>query len=217
MTNDISQTSLKEPERCDWDNAFKGSTYTPPPPALGADGKPIVYFGQVATLTQADAAEGYLNYQIDLKFTRAGEHDGKQIRTWASTKPWMKKGSTTEFQTGNPNALAKFLQAAGLQIKPQSNSEYEAALKMVNGKAIPFTLDWEAKNKDTGEVVRGFNSFPEDVTNPGTRKSILRRGDTYNLIDAKGSIIGTDVVQSEVLFANPRLRYFQNPTPKVGK
>lgn len=215
--NDLAQTSLKEPERLDWDTAFSGSKYQAPPPAMGPDGKPIVYYGSVAESKQSEADQGYLNYQIDLKFVRAGEYDGRQIRTWASTRPFMKKNASGELEPikGNPNALAKFLRGAGLQAKPQSNSEYVASVKAVNGKAIPFTIDWEAKNKDTGEVVRGYLNFPEDPERPGQRKSILKAGDVVTERDNKGTIIGTRTVTSEVLFANPRLRYFQDQTPKA--
>ncbi len=215
--NDIAQTGLKEPEKLDWDSAFSGSKYQAPAPAFGPDGKPIVYYGQVATATQTEADQGYLNYQIDLKLVRAGEYDGRPLRTWASTRPFAKKNADGVLEPikGNPNALAKFLRGAGLQAKPQSNSEYIASVKAVNGKAIPFTIDWEAKNKDTGEVVRGYLNFPEDPDRPGQRKSILKAGDTVTERDSKGNIIGTRTVESEVLFANMRLKYFQDQTPKA--
>lgn len=216
MSNDVAQTSLKEPEQLDWDTAFASSKYTPPPPAEGPDGKPIVYHGLVTECKQSDADQGYLNYQIDLKFTKSGIVDGRQIRTWASTRPFMKRVGTELVPVkGNPNSLAKFLRGAGLQAKPQQNSEYVSSVKMVNGKAIPFTIDWEAKNKDTGEIIRGFRSFPDDPERPGQKKTILKAGDVYNDVDNKGNIVGTKTVQSEILFANARLKYFQDATPKV--
>lgn len=217
--NDLAQTGLKEPEKLDWDSAFSGSKYQAPPPAMGPDGKPIVYHGMVAEAKQTEADQGYLNYQIDLKFVRAGEYDGRPIRTWASTRPFMKRGQSGDLEPikGNPNALAKFLRGAGLQAKPQTNNEYVASVKAVNGKAIPFTIDWEAKNKDTGEVVRGYLNFPEDPERPGQRKSILKTGDVVTERDNKGNIIGTRTVTSDVLFANPRLKYFQDATPKAVK
>lgn len=217
LSNDMAQQNLKEPEQVDWDTAFAGSKYAPPPPALGADGKAIVYRGTVVEAKQSDADEGYLNYQIDLKFVAP---EGARVRTWASTRPFMRKNRDTgelEPVKGNPNKLASFLRGAGLQAKPQTNSEYVASVKAVNGKAIPFTIDWEARSKDTGEVVRGYLSFPEDPERPGQRKSILKRGDVVNEVDNRGNITGTKIVQSEVLFANARLKYFQDPTPKVGR
>lgn len=218
MSNDTAQVNLKEPEQLDWETAFSGSKYTPPPPAKGPDGKYITYFGQVVEVKPSDPDQGYLNYQVDLKFTRAGSLDGKQIRTWCSTRPFQKKvnGELVPVK-GNPNSLAKLLRAAGLQAKPQQNSEYQAAVRMINGKAIPFTLDWEARNKDTGETIRGYEAFPDDTERPGQKKTILKAGDTYNEVDSKGNITGTGEVKSEVLFANARIKYFQDAAPKVMK
>src|SRR5687767_10738948 len=144
---DIAQQNLKEPERVDWDNAFKGSSYTPPPPAIGPDGKPIVYQAKVSEIKETEGKgldTDYLNYQIDLKLVGNGV-DGTQVRTWVSTRTFTKKADDGTYVNvkGNPNSLAKFLNAAGLQAKPSSNSEYRAAVKLVNGKTIPLTIDWE--------------------------------------------------------------------------
>jgi hypothetical protein len=218
-TNDIAQQNLREPEQVDWDNAFSGSKYQAPPPALGPDGKPITYFGTLKEVKQADPDQGYLQFQMDLNLVRSGSHDGTRLRTWVSTRPFMKRNRETgelEPIKGNPNSLAKFLRAAGLQAKPQTNAEYAASVKAVNGKAIGFTIDWEARNKDTGEIIRGYKSFPVDPAT-GVAKSILKKGDTYNEVDSQGNIVGVKVVESEILFANPRIKYFQDATPKVGR
>lgn len=217
---DLAQQNLKEPEKVDWDSAFSGSKYTPPPPAIGPDGKPIVYQAKVVEIKESPGkgldAE-YLNYQIDLKLVGNGV-DGVALRTWASTRTFQRRNKETgEFENikGNPNALAKFLKSAGLQAKPGTNNEYRAAVKMVNGKPLNVTLDWEAANRETGEVIKGFENFPEDPERPGLRKSVLRKGDIYVERDRQGNILGEKVVQSEVLFANPRIKYFQDTTPKV--
>lgn len=218
---DFAQTNLAEPARVDWDSAFSGSKYSAPPPALGPDGKPITYFGLMAEAKEVnpdidkDSGNGFLQYQLDLKLTRSGQYDGQRMRTWASTRVFTRVNNETgerEPQKGNPNKLASFLKAAGLQAKPATNAEYRASVAAVNGKSIPFTIDWEARNKDSGEKVRGFLSFPEDPERPGMRKSILRKGDVVILRDAKGSEIGTHIVESDVLFANPVIKYFQTPT-----
>lgn len=210
--SDINQTNLKEPERTDWDTAYSGSKYSAPPPALGQDGKPIVYYGKVSEAKQVEGDEGYLNYQLDLAFTNGVEG---RLRCWASARPFMRRNAegTLEPVKGNPNKLGSFLRAAGLQTKPQSNAEYQASVKAVNGRAIPFTIDWEAKDRVTGEVVKGYLAFPVDPTT-GNRKSILKKGDTVNDLDAKGNVIGTREVQADVLFANPRLKYFQDSRSK---
>lgn len=220
---DTAQLNLREPDQVDWDSAFKGSTYNPPPPANGPDGKPIVYS---ATLVEAKETvargldEGFLNYQIDLKLRNAGSYDGSTVRTWASTRTFQKRNADSgelENVKGNPNALAKFVNAAGVSNKPKSNAEYRAAVKAVNGKPISFTIEWEARNKDTGETVRGYNSFPDDAERIGQKKSILRKGDLINVLDGNGNIIDQKPVTSDVLFANARVKYFQSSTPKVSR
>lgn len=219
MSNSTAQLNLREPEQLNWDEAFKGRTYQEPPPALGPDDKYIQYQGKVVAIKPSDPEDGYLNYQIDLVLVNAGKYDGVQVRTWASTKPFMSKNRETGELTpvkGNPNGLAKALRGAGLTSKPQSNSAYEAAIQQLVGKSVPFVLDWEAKNRDTGEVVRGFNAFPVVPDNPGTRKAILKAGDVVAELDSKGKPTGaTRTIQSEVMFANPRFKYFQDPPQKV--
>jgi hypothetical protein len=113
---------------------------------------------------------------------------------------------------GNPNKLANFLRACGTQAKPQTNDQYRASIKAVLGKRFGFTVDWQAYNKDTGEKIKGFLSFPEDPERPGERKAILKQGDQYTLRDYKGNLLEVKTVQSEVLFANAVLRFFQDPT-----
>lgn len=212
-----AQMNLKEPEQLDWDSAFSGSKYSAPPPALGPDGKSIQYQGKIKEIKEVEPDQGYLNYQVDLIFNGAGSMDGKSIRTWVSARPFQRRNKETgelEAMKGNPNGLAKLLRSAGLQAKPQTNSEYQAAVKAINGKLLPFTIDWEARNRETGEVIRGFRSFPEDIERPGMRKSVLKRGDTYSEVDRQGNVLGTKTVESEVLFANARVQYFLDPTPK---
>lgn len=202
---DLGQQRLQEPAQVDWDSAFKGSTYTPPPPALGPDGKPIVYQGKVSEIKEIEGSgldSGHLTYQITFKLVGNGV-DGQEVRGKASTRVFTRKNVETgqyEPIKGNPNQLAKFLNAAGLQAKPQRNDEYRAAVKMVNGKLIPFTIDWEAWSKETGEAIRGYDQFPENPEKPGTKKAILKAGDL---------LANETPVKSEVLFANARVKYFQ--------
>jgi hypothetical protein len=207
---DIGQQNLREPERVDWDNAFSGSKYVAPPPAIGPDGKPIVYQAKVVEVVQSEGKgldKDFLNYQVDVQVNGAE----RPIRTWVSTRTFQRRNKDTgelENVKGNPNALAKFLRSAGLQAKPSSNAEYSMAVKQVKGKTISVILDWEAKGKESGELVRGYDLFPEDPERPGTKKSILKRGDL---------LTNETPVQSEVLFANARIKYFQDATPKVAR
>lgn len=218
--SDIGQMNLKEPEPVNWEEYNSGSRFQAPPPALGPDGKPITYYGVVADAKEDTPDEGYLNYILDpIKIVQAGTDNGYTLRfTRASVKPFTKKGPDGEpiAIKGNPNKLANLLRAAGLAVKPQTNADYRAAVKAVVAakKPVMFTIDWEAYNKDTGERVKGYLAFPDDPQRPGQKKAVLKAGDVINEVDSKGNIIGTKTVTSEVLFANARLRYFQDATPK---
>lgn len=214
-TNDISQTGLREPEITDWDNAFKGSSYTPPPPAFNADGTRKVYYGVVKGATKQAPDEGFLNYLLDpIVVTKSGSYDGYELRfTRASVRPFERNGVVMK---GNPNKLGSYLRAAGLSAKPQTNADYEAAVKAAVGRPFAFVGDWEAYNKDTGESIKGYLNFPEDPERPGQRKSILKAGDLVTIRDKKGNLTGDVItVQSDVLFANFRLSFFQDPSRGV--
>jgi hypothetical protein len=202
---DASGLNLKEPEPMDWEHYQDGgSKYQAPPPALGPDGKPITYYVQVPGKIENGADdEGNRTYLLDpLKVVKSGpEADGYEIRfTRVSTKKFTNKktGSTVE-----ASSVGNFLRAAGVLAKPQKNSEYDAAVNLTKGKIVPITLDWTAKNKETGEAVFGYDNFPEDPLHPGRKKAILKQGDVY--LDKDGV---KQVVKSEVLFANARQRYF---------
>lgn len=213
-TNDIAGLKLNEPEQVDWNNYNPQSNFQAPPPALGIDGKPVVYYGQAPKEFTFDATKedkngengGLLEALIDpIVIVKSGAADGYQIRfTRASVRKFKKGEKVTE-----ASQLGNYLRACGSVAKPQKNSEYVAAVKQTAGKVFPFTLDWSAYNKDTGERVDGYLNFPEDPARPGQRKAILKQGDTYTTRDGE-----TKQVQSEVLFANARLRYFRNPQQK---
>ncbi len=208
--NDIAQVNLREPEQTDWDLLASGSSYVAPPPPLDANGAPIIYYG-VTEASETDPDAGYLNFLLDpIKLVRAGSYDGYILRfTRASTKPFMKNDQPIK---GNPNKLANFLRATGLQARPQTNADYRAAVAATKGRPFPFVGDWEAYNKDTRESIKGYLSFPLDPERPGQRKTILKAGDLYQEVDNKGNILGSKRVESEVLFANFRLKFFKDPT-----
>jgi hypothetical protein len=222
--SDTAQTNLREPNQTDWDNYNSGgSNYMPPPPAQDAAGKPIVYQGQIASMKEqpnkfAVDAEGnsYLNFSFDpIKLVNSGQYNGYELRfTEASVKPFEKDGKPVK---GNPSKLANLLRSAGLQVKPQTNADWRRAVEGAKARPISFTVDWSAYNKDTGEQIKGYLSFPEDPERPGMRKSILKKGDVITERDAKGNVTGVRKVESEVLFANARVRYFVDNSPKAAK
>lgn len=222
MTEDIAQVGLKDAPVVDWENYNKGSNYLPPPVPIKADGKAVIFFG-VATATETDPDDGYLQFLLDpIKIVKTdngaitGQNEVRFVR--ASVKPYMKadKDGNKVPKKGNPNKLADYLRGCGLQAKPQQNSEYRAAVRACSGKLAGFVGDWEAYSKETGESIRGYLNFPDDPERPGQKKSILKAGDFYTVSDNKGNVIETKQVQAEVLFANLRLRYFVDPS-RVGK
>lgn len=200
-----AQQNLKEPDQIDWDKYESGGKWTAPPPAVGADGKPIIYYGTVPVLA-AEAfgvtKEGYRQWVLDpIKLVKSGSFDGYTIRfTRVSVKPFMGKDGKVK----NASSVGNLFRAVGLTAKPQKNTEYDAAIKLTAGKTAAFTIDWEAHNKDTDERIKGYDNFPDDPDRPGQKKAILKAGDTYR--DAESG--ETRTVQAEVLFANARLKWF---------
>lgn len=193
---------LNEPNQIDWDNYNPGSKYQTPPDAIGADGKAIVYTGQLPTdVVQEADRDNYRQYLLDpIKLVKNGQGvDGYVIRfTRASIKPFERDGKVQ-----NASPVGNLLRSAGVTAKPQRTTEYDAAMNTVKGRVVSFTIDWFAKNKETGEMVRGYANFPDDPDRPGKKKAILKAGDQYK--DKEGNV---KTVQSEVLFANAQVRYF---------
>ena len=210
---DISQLNLKEPDPVDWENYNPVSKFIPPPQAKGADGRFILYYGQAPTVFEEGATdEGLLDMLIDpIKVVKSSNGaDGYAVRfTHASVKQYERNGKLS-----NASKLGNYLKACGITAKPQRNAEYVAATKQTAGRVFPMNLDWQARNKDTGEVVQGYDNFPEDPKRPGQKKAILHAGDVVTDRDMKGVITGKRVIESEVLFANARLKYFVDPNRK---
>lgn len=208
--SDTSGINLREPEQMDWENYNPGTKYTPPPQALGADGKPVVFYGQlpkevVAEVNEKDQLRQYLLDPITI--VRSGTSDGYTIRfTRASVKKFMNRKTQKPI---NASMVGNLLKSTGIQAKPQLTKEYDAAMKLAAGKVAAFTIDWFAKNKDTGEAIYGYENFPLDPERPGQRKAVLKEGDVYR--DRDGN---EQKVTSQVLFANAQVRYFVDPNRK---
>lgn len=210
MSTDIAGTSLAEPEQIDWDNYNPGSKFTPPPPALGVDGKALVYYGTLPTTVKAEVDEksNMRTYLLDpIKLVRSGSADGYEIRF---TRVGLKQ--FTNKKTGKPinaSMAGNLLRSVGITAKPQRTAEYDAAMNLTKGKVASFTIDWQARNKDTGEAIYGYENFPDDPIRPGQKKAVLKAGDTYR--DKDGA---TQVVKADVLFANAKVRFFVDPNRK---
>lgn len=214
---DTAGLNLNQPPKIDWDNYNPGSKYTPPPVPVGPDGKKIVFSGQVGGIKPTEDQENNRQYILDpIKLVKMGSGvDGYEIRfTFVGTQPFFKTLPDGTKKPLNASPVGNVLRAGGVTAKPQTVPEYDAAMNLVKGRVIQFTADWEARNKETGETVRGYENFPEDPERPGQRKAILKAGDTYTVRDRDGNVTETKTVQSEVLFANLKARFFVDPNRK---
>jgi hypothetical protein len=212
MSN-TSGLKLIEPNPTNWDN-YSGSGWMRPPDARDGDGRFIQYYGQVPNeITEEVNDAGYRVYLLDpIKLVKNGVGvDGYELRFCRASLKQFQNSKVGRSMAGD------LIRAAGVLAKPQVTREYDAAMKQVKGKIIPLTLDWEARNKDTGEQIRGFYAFPIDPET-GTRKAILHQGDQYHVLNEKGQPIEGEfeTVKSEVLFANARLRFFATPKAKTA-
>lgn len=213
--NDIAQVNLSEPPKTDWDNYGGSGKFQVPPPALDAKGEPIVYYGQAGSITEKvndyalnpDTGQPYLNFALDPFVIATGDFKGYILKyVEVNVKPFMKNNKPT-----GSHSLGNYLRAAGVAAKPQTNDEYRAAIKLTASKLVGFTIDWQAKNKETAEEIKGFLAFPEDDSRPGQRKCILKAGDFYNVLGPDRKPTGELAkVKSEILFANARLRFFRD-------
>jgi len=164
---------------------------------------PLFCFGQLPTTVElGQTDDGFREYILDnIKLVKSGPSaDGYVIRfTRANVKAW-KNGI---------NRVSTLLKAAGMVAKPQKNAEYDAAVNLVKGKIVPLTIDWFGKNKETGEKIVSYANFPDNPAQPGTKKAIVKAGDTY--LDENGV---PTVCKSEVIFANAQVKFFRSPAKK---
>jgi len=207
--SDSAQTNLREPDQMNWDKHNAGSKFQAPPDALGPDGKPLIYKAQLPTTlgtppTLGATDEGYRSFEVGpLKLVQNGNGaDGYEIRFYTvNVKKFVNRRTQEPMEV---SSASKVIRAAGVTARPQKNAEYEAAMRQAAGRVIQITLDWRAKDQQTGEEVVGFENFPIDpATNK--RKAILKKGDV--LPDGR-------IIASEVLFANARVKYVIDPTRK---
>lgn len=213
---DIAQLGLKEPEQVDWDNYNPGSKYTAPPEPADPAGNLVTFQGQLPSTIVPEVSEksGYRTFLLDpIKIVKSGAGaDGYEIRFARVSVEKFKSADGTKVY--NASSAGNLIKSAGSAAKPQKTFEYDSVLKQLQGKVVSFTLDWEAKNKETGEQIRGYRAFPVDAVT-GIRQAVLHAGDSYNVLDAKRNLTGqTAIVKSEVLFANGRVNRFVDPNKK---
>jgi hypothetical protein len=219
MSNLSGIGQVNEIPQVDWDNfnpqAAKSKWNAPPTP-VGPDNKPLTYYVQLPSdMSKPERVrttqKGDRSFALGpLTFVKSGNSavDGQTIRFYdASVKLFVNKDGGTS----NVNAIGKVLRAAGITAKPQTDEQYQQAVKGLAGRVIPVYIDWEARDRETGYTLRGYSNFTVTRTNPETGavttsvQPILRAGD----ILPDGS-----VVQQEVLFANPVIKTVLDPNKK---
>lgn len=205
-----AQTTLREPDQMNWDEYHTGGKFRRPPTPVGVDGKLLTFYAQVPQSIGIEVSkEGFKTFLLDpLTLVRSGEADGYEIRfTRASVKKFTNRRTG---KTVDASMVGNLLRAAGVTARPQTNPEYDQAVSMIKGTVIPINLDWFARDKTTGEVVRGYKNFPDDPERPGQKKAILAAGDHYTDKD------GIDqVISAEIMFANAELKYFVDPNRRA--
>jgi len=195
--------TLQQPEKIDWNNHHAGSSYQRPPEAQ-ENGQDIVY---KAVLPKDLASPARL--KVTNEGLRAFEFGPVQLQLGAGrvaeikyfTQSVKKFTNRTTGKVLEVNGVSKLLRAAGFAGKPNTNAEYEAAVKAIAGRPISLIIDWRAYNKDTSEEVRGYANFPDDPERPGKKMAVLKQGTL---------LPNGDTVKSEILFANAQVRYVQD-------
>lgn len=193
--------NLKEPSPIDWENHNPQSRYTPPPPAKDASGAYIPYSAKLPANMRDPKRlgvtdEGLRSFELGPLTIDIGGGKKAEIRFYTVNVRKFKNSKTGEEM--NVSSASKALRSAGFAGKPNSNRDYDAAFASIGGKNLTVTIEWRAKNRDTGEEIDGYDNFPDDPQRPGFKNPVVRRGET--LPDGR-------VVESEILFANARVRY----------
>lgn len=201
----VSGTKLNQPNPANWDkhNETKKVWQAPPVP-LDAQGNRIIFTGTMPPkegIIFGETQSNYRNYRITPITVEKPTGAGYQIlNTFVNLVPWTGKG---EGMSGGSVFVAAVL---GPNVRPVTNDDYDKALLLAARRPVQFTATWEARNRDTGEEVKGYLAFPEELDAEGKptgkRKAILKQGDEYYILDKRGNRIGTERVRAEALFAN---------------
>lgn len=196
-------TQLREPDQIDWEKHNSQSTYVPPPPAKDASGNYIIYQAKLPANMREKTRygvtdEGLRSYELGPLTLTLPNGKATEIRFYTVNVRQFKNRKTGE--PINMSSASKVLKAAGVAQKPNSNKDYDLAFASIGGRNIPITIEWKARNKDTGEVIDGYDNFPDDPERPGQKLAVVKAGTT--LPD------GT-VTQAEVLFANAKVRFVE--------
>ncbi len=163
---DIAALGLVEVEPVDYEQYQEttgggGQSYAPPP-----EGK---YTGRV-TITDEDfgaTKEGFLKVsfkEIEIIGSENGQGVGYKIK-------YQMPLSAKKYSNREGNSIIDFIRACGLPLRPKSNEEYIAAVKMASGKPFKFQLMWEAYSTNMDpNTIKGETNFPFDPQDPEKRQ-----------------------------------------------
>ncbi len=136
-------------------------------------------------------AEGYLKVELpEIEILDQAANGYKVKYTRLSSKKYSNR---------NGSQVMDFLRACGMDVRPKTEAELRAALKLTAGRPFQFQLVWEAYNKDTQETISGAANFPKDGNNQP--QPFIR--DEYDT--------------SKRWFANGKVRYFVSAFGNPGE
>lgn len=170
---------FEPPDYDNYDDGAPQGSYAPPDPGR--------YTGKVPLITDeafGKTQEGYLSVLVDpIEILGNGGHTVRF--TYLSAK---------KYKNREASQVTDFLRSCGIAARPKTNEEVKAAVKQASGRTFQFGLDWEARNKTTGEKVKGKANFPQDPADPNKKLPYI-----LDTVDA-----------NKRWWANGRIRYFIN-------
>lgn len=169
---DPTQLNLGTSDFLDWDNYDSGSAATKLPQAKDETGSSIVYYAQLPTEEGMEfgyTQNGDQKVTLDPVTITAPIATGFQLRFQQASQKRFTDRKTGK--TLNASQVGNLLRAAGVAsvFKPQTDGEYQQALKAAAGKIVPVVIDWECYDKTTKQtVVAGYDNFegPSGGKNP---------------------------------------------------
>lgn len=181
---DVVQDNLVPFDAIDFDNYSEGGggkSYAPP-----AEGR---YFGKVPMITDemlVRTKAGYRSVKIDpIEVLATG--DGTALPEPYNVR--FTSLSAKKYSNREGSQIMDFLRACGIDARPRTEAELDAAIKTASGRTFQFQLIWEAYNKDSQENTQGYENFPVDPQNPEKRLPyIVDQYDTTKRWWANGKI-----------------------------
>lgn len=190
-TTNVNGTKIAPPDKADY--SYGGGVSKPLPPK----GE---YLFRTTKVELGRTNSGHLQAVIDAVIVAPGTPaDGFETRfNRVNTKNWPNKPI---------NGAAEYLRSIGAKTTPQTDAEYEAALKASVNSQFRGILDWEAYDSNLGVNLKGMGSFPLNTPDAkGVLPAPKLPANTplpYVMAGAGGT---------EKVYANARIKFFNKPS-----